>query len=180
MNEDLDDITRAARMMADAEPPPDLEARIKRRLDADALDASPRWRPSYFYVAASVAAVVIAVLALPITQSRSPEVLDVPQSRSPDVPKSGAGPRDLGTSGPRNVGTSMPRDLGTSVPRVLDTSELQWLSRRIPALEPIAVLDVDHMVFESIQPEPHSIAPLTMMPLVTSPVLGDPDAERHE
>jgi len=53
------------------------------------------------------------------------------------------------------------------------------MSRRIPALEVIDPLAVEHMTLDSIQPEPLLITPLTMTPLVTSPVTGAPDARRQ-
>jgi hypothetical protein len=170
-------IAIAARAMTGAEPPADLEARIKRRLDQVTASAAPRRWPRYAALAAGAAVLVAGILV------HEPEV---PQSRRPEVPTSRSaevvavpGPRDLGTSGPRASGTSGPRDLGTSGLRISDT-EQAWMARRIPALETVETLAVAPLVFESIQPEPMSITPLTMTPLVTSPVSGDPDGGRQQ
>ena len=173
-----DDITLAARAMTNVDPPSDLEARIKRRLDAQTQTRPTAGRWPIIAGFATVTAMVIIAVTLrspEVPESRGP---DVSESRGPDVPKSRiasvvvapvperAEPRDLGTSGRRDLGTSM-------------EAELAWRSRRIPALEVIDPLSVDRMTFESIQPEAILITPLTITPLVTSPVHGDPDAGRQ-
>jgi hypothetical protein len=177
-----EDITLAARTMTEAEPPADLEARIKQRLDAATIvrPTSRRWPIVAGFATVMATAVILVMQSPDVTKSRGPEVVEVPgsrssqvlavQSRGPEVVE--VGPREL-----RNSGTSEPRE-----PRNLGTSteaELAWLSRRIPALEVIDPLSVDRMTFESIQPEAMLITPLTITPLVTSPVHGDPDAGRQ-
>jgi hypothetical protein len=49
----------------------------------------------------------------------------------------------------------------------LSSEELAWMERRIPALESMNSLQVEHLQVESIQPEPLSITPLTMTPVAT-------------
>jgi hypothetical protein len=41
------------------------------------------------------------------------------------------------------------------------------MERRMPALEPLDALQVDHLRLDSIQPEPLAITPLTMTPVAT-------------
>lgn len=188
-----DDITLAARVMTDVEPPTDLEARITARLDQEAPRPHARWRPAYWVGAAGLAAT--AALTLIVVQgpadftvqgptgSRVQGSIKVPESRGP-----AAAPLNSGTTAPRdavvNRGPWTVSNPGPQVARPGPSSqrsdaELAWMSRRIPALEVIDRLVVERLTFESIQPEPMFITPLTMTPLVTSPVTGDPDAGRQ-
>jgi len=156
-----DDLTRAARTMIAEEPPQDLEARIKRRLDLEQQrrPAITRW-PLVTGMATAVATVVIA-FAL-----RSPEVpesrslaavagLEVPESRSPEVPKSES--------------PAIAAPIRLPAYRSMSEAEWDWVSRRVPALD----------VIDPIQPEAVSITPLTITPLTTSPISGDPDEGRQ-
>lgn len=191
MSDHTNHIDLAARAMTDVEPPRDLEARIKRRLDAEIPTRPTTWRWPVMAGLATVTAMVIILVTArspEVPESRGPVVRsEVPGVRGPAVPQSrpesgpDAGPRDLGTSEPRNSaahrGTSGLRDLGTSIRQ--SDAELAWMSRRIPALDGIDPLQVQRLQFELIQPEPLVITPLTMTPLVTSPVNGDPDGGRQ-
>jgi hypothetical protein len=52
----------------------------------------------------------------------------------------------------------------------LTVEEAAWMARRIPALEAVVSIELDHLEYESIQPEGLSIAPLTMTALPTNGV----------
>ena len=177
------DIDLAAREMVDVEPPNDLEARIKHRLDAQTQTRPTTWRwPMVGGLATVTAVVAILVMQPPdLTKSRRPEVPGVPGSRGSEVvgvQSRGPAVVEVGPRGPRNSGSSGPRELrdsGTSN-RHSGEAELAWMSRRIPALEVIDPLAMDRLSLNSIQPDTLLITPLTITPLVTSPVHGDPDA----
>jgi hypothetical protein len=177
-----DDLTRAARTMIAVEPPQDLEARIKRRLDLE-----PQRRPAitrWPLVAAMAGAVATVVIAFAL---RSPEV---PESRGlpavavakagPEVPKSPGLPAvalPLGdSSGQREPGRTLAKAgpaIATPIRlpsyRSMSQAEWDWMSRRVPALD----------VIDPIQPEAVSITPLTVTPLTSSPISGDPDEGRQ-
>jgi hypothetical protein len=187
-----DDIDFAARTMVDIEPPPDLEAKIKHRLDAQTptRPTTLRW-PVMAGLATVTAMFIILVTARSpeVPESRGPVVRsEVPGARGPAVPQllppSGpeVGPRDLGTSGPRNpaanLGTSGPRDRGTSIRP--SEAELAWMSRRISPLEMIDPLAMERLSVDSIQPDALSITPLTITPLGGSPAAGEPDTGRQQ
>lgn len=173
-----DDITLAARVMTDIEPPSGLELRIKKRLDAVTAEAHVRRRPHYWLVPAGVAAALIAVLLVPrFRTAQVPPVLGVPQSISGTVvePVPVATPAKVpDVPGPLVRVVHLP-----PMRPAMSEAELAWMARRIPALDPIDTITVDQIVLDTIQPESLLITPLTMTPLVTSPRLGDPDAGRQ-
>ncbi len=173
-----DDITVAARTMTEAEPPADLEQRIKRRLDDVTADARGHRRLAFWLVPAGVAVALIAVLLVPRFRTADvPVVLDVPQSTSATViePVPEATPATVpDVTAPAVRVIRLP-----SVRPAMSDAELAWMARRIPALDPIETITVDQIVLDTIQPESLSITPLTMTPLVTSPVFGDLDAGRY-
>lgn len=173
-----DDITVAARTMTEAEPPADLELRIKKRLDEVTTGAGVRRRPAYWLVPAGVAAGLIAVLLVPrFRTAEVPVVLDVPQSTGAAVLEPAT---DLSPEGVPAVPVPATRVVHVSSERpAMSEAELAWMARRIPALDPIETIRVDHVVLDTIQPESLSITPLTMTPLVTSPVFGDPETSRQ-
>ncbi len=159
-----DDVTRAARMMIDVEPPSDLEARIKARVDAVMPAAAPRRWPWAAGLATAAVLTLTAIVSLSrssgVPEFRSPEVpefrsAEVQESRSPEVQES----RGPVISAPIRLPAYRPMSL----------SEFEWMARRVPALD----------LIEPIQPEPVLITPLTMTPLVTPPVFGDPDTGRQ-
>ena len=49
----------------------------------------------------------------------------------------------------------------------LSAEEIAWMDRRIPALDSVNSLNVEHLRVDSIQPEPLAITPLTMTPVAT-------------
>jgi hypothetical protein len=190
-----DDVTRAARAMTAVEPPADLEAKIKRRLDAEASRTQPRWRPAYWLGAAGLTAtaVLLALVVQGPTQLarrspgeggstvqgslgvQGPTELAVQGSSEgpksePQVQEANRGPWTLSNPGPQ-----VPRAPRVSQPirlpayRTLSESEAGWMSRTVPALD----------VIDPIQPEPVSLAPLTMTPLMTSPMVGEPHEGRQ-
>lgn len=173
-----DDITVAAGTMTEAEPPADLEVRIKKRLDAVTANAHVRSRPHYWLVPAGVAAALIAVLLVPrFRTAQVPLVLGVPQSISAAVvePLPDATPAKA-----PDVPAPLVRVVHLPPMRpAMSEEELAWMARRIPALGPIDTITVDQIVLDTIQPESLLITPLTMTPLVTSPRFGDPDAGRQ-
>lgn len=173
-----DHITVAARTMTEAEPPADLELRIKKRLDAVTADAHVRRRPHYWLVPAGLAAALIAVLLVPrFRTGQVPVVLDVPQFISAAVvePVPNATPAKV-----PDVPAPLVRVVHLPPMRpAMSEAELAWMARRIPALEPIDTITADQIVLDTIQPESLLITPLTIAPLVTSPMFGDPDARRQ-
>jgi hypothetical protein len=165
-----DDIELAARTLTEAEPPHDLELRIKQRLDEVTPAANARRWP---WVAglATAAALTIAVSQFrspEVPEFRSPDAVEVPGSRGPEVPES------------RSVDVpATPRVIRLpSVRPAMSEAELAWMARRIPALDPIETLTVDHLVLDAIQPDSLLITPLTMTPLAPAPILGEPDPGR--
>jgi len=162
-----DDVTRAARTMVDVEPPQDLEARIRQRLDREAPQRPTvaRW-PVVAGVATAVATVVIAVVmrSPDVPESRNSGVLEVAESRRPEV----RGTRDPEIPAAQRV-IRLP-----SVRPTMSEAELAWMARRIPALDPIETLTVDHLVLDTIQPASLLITPITITPLAPSPIPGEP------
>ncbi|MCC7186256.1 MAG: hypothetical protein IT185_08460 [Acidobacteria bacterium] len=177
-----DEITRAARTMIAGDPPPDLQARITRRLDAESQSrpAVTGWR----VVAAMATAVATVVIVFAVRSSegpgsRGPEVRgEVPAVRGPEVPESAISPSP---QLPISTSPQLPISTPTRLPsyRSLSAAELDWMARRIPALEMIEPLAVDRMTTQSIQPEAMLITPLTITPLGASPIAGDPDTGRQ-
>jgi hypothetical protein len=162
-----DDITLAARVMTDVEPPSDLEGRIKRRLDRE-IPGRPtvtRW-PIVAGLATALAAVVIAVVirSLEVPESRGLPAVALAKA-GPEVPQSPGLPAvALAKAGP-----AIAAPIRLPAYRSISESEWAWMSRRVPALD----------LIDPIQPEPVSITPLTITPLVTSPMFGDTDAGRQ-
>jgi len=158
-----DDIELAARTMTEAEPPADLELRIKRRLDEVTTDARVRRRSVYWLVPAGVAVALVAVLLVPRFRTADvPVVVDVPQSTNAAVVEATEDTTtEVMDDGPAPAG----RVFRLPAYRSISEAELAWMSRSVPALD----------VINPIQPGPVSITPLIMTPLVTSPMYGDPD-----
>jgi hypothetical protein len=171
-------IDRIAREMVDVEPSAHLEARIRARLDAEPPARATRpwsWKVVVPVVAAA-ALVVVAINIGPGARVQSPGSrvqssgarIQSPGSRvqSPEFTAQGAG--SMPSSRVRQVASA---SRGTSrVARVeaqLSAEELAWMERRLPALDPVVALDVEHLRVASIQPEPLAITPLTMTPVGT-------------
>jgi hypothetical protein len=181
MTNHSDDIDLAARAMTDIEPPNDLEARIKRRLDTEVLRAQPRWRPAYWIGAAGLTAAA-ALLALLVVQgptgparrslgeggSKVQGSIEVQGSEGPRVQGS-AGSEVLEPAVSLSISSSphLPVSSPVRLPayRTMSESEMAWMSRRVDALD----------LIDPIQPERVSITPLTMTPLMTSPMFGMPN-----
>jgi len=167
-------IDRIARQMTHEEPSPDLEARIRARLD----EAQPRAQSSSWWlwrVAAPAGALASIALIVGVQVSKSPEVQ---MSRGPEVqearPSTGSGRPELVESrGPEVVFTSRRPDLATSQ---LTSEEVAWMERRIPALDPVTALQIDGLSVDAIQPEPIAITPLIMTALPTD----GGSSERHD
>jgi hypothetical protein len=187
-----DDITQAARAMTSAEPPVDLEARIKARLDSTMTTPTRSWFDWRAGLAAT-AVTAIAVVAVGVVQeSKGPEVQGskgpgVQEFKGPGVQGS-KGPRVQEFKGPEVQGSKGPRVQEFKGPRVqgskgpggmadLGTSEaeLAWMARQIPALDTVEPMVFDAPAFESIQPKPLAITPLSVTPIEISPVTGNPD-----
>ncbi len=166
MTNQPDDIDLAARAMTDIEPPTDLEARIKRRLDTEVLRAQPRWRPAYWIGAAGLTATA-ALLALLVVQGPTQSTV---QGSLED--QGSKGPRVQGSAGSISPSPHLRISSPVRLPayRSMSESELAWMSRSVEALD----------LIDPIQPEPVLITPLTITPLVTLPVNGDPDGGRQQ
>jgi hypothetical protein len=170
-------VRRVARLMVDAEPAGDLEARIRARLDTVRPTAAPAWwAMRRWQVAGGLAAAAVAAIA--VLGSWGPEVL---KSGGPEVPEvtvaslnsaatitapatvPTAAPQVRSTSGLQGVRTSGPQDSTAS----LSSAELAWMERRIAALEPVTALHMDQLTADSIQPAPLTIPPIIMTALPT-------------
>ena len=175
----MDDINRVARVMIDAEPSADLEARIRALLDET---ADTRARRTWWQVAAGLCATAATIAFVVWVQGSG-----VQRSWGPGVQRSG-GPEVLGSGGPEVLGANisptrpLPSDISplvslppfrhsTGVRRAqssaLSAEELAWMDRRIPALDPVVALEMDQLAMKSIQPEPLAITPLIMTALPT-------------
>jgi hypothetical protein len=180
-------IDRIAREMVDMEPSAHLEARIRARLDAEPPARAVRswsWKV-VVPVAAAAALVVVAINIGPGATVQSPgSRVQGPGSRvqgpgstvqGPGSTVQGPVPQVPGPSlqpvadAPVRRAASASR--GTSrvakVEATLSAEELAWMERRVPALDPVVALDVEHLRVASIQPEPLAITPLTMTPVGT-------------
>jgi hypothetical protein len=169
-------IDRIAREMVDVEPSAELEARIRARVRAEEPKrVSVWWVWRVAMPVAAVAAVVIMVFVLrnPGSEVKSPEFVTAghsPTSQLPNVPTSEHA--SVPTSKRPNVQTSKRPNVPTSQSASVRTAqlsaeELAWMERRMPALDPLTALQVDHLRLDSIQPEPLAITPLTMPPVAT-------------
>jgi len=159
-------IDRIARQMTGVEPSPDLEARIRVR-----LDEAPSSRAAVWWVwrmSVPVGAAAALAILIGVQESRSPGVEEsrgpgVQESRSPGVLES-PGPRVQESRGP---GSRMAQ---------LSAEEVAWFERRIPALDPVTALQIDGLSVDAIQPEPIAITPLIMTALPTD----GGSSERHD
>jgi hypothetical protein len=167
MSHHPDEITITARAMTHVEPPAGLESRIKNRLDAVARPSHTRWRPAYWIGAAGLTATA-ALLALVVQGPSRSTVRGSSELRGATGPEVQASPSissspQLPISPSHHLPTSSPVRLPAY--RTMSASEADWMSRRVEALD----------LIDPIQPERVSITPLTMTPLMTSPVFGVPD-----
>ena len=165
----MDEINRVARLMVDAEPASDLDARIRARLD-EVPPARARTTWGSWQIAAGLCATA-ALVTFVVLRSGGPEVL---QSGGPEVLGSDISPvRTL----PPDISPLVPlppfrHSTGGSRAQVqvtpaLSAEELAWMERRIPALDPVVALEMDQLAMKSIQPEPLAIPPLIMTALPT-------------
>jgi hypothetical protein len=187
----MDEINRVARMMVDAEPASDLAARVRARLDATPTRPERSvwgtWQPAA--IAACLLLAAVWSRGPEVQESRSPEVLGsagpestvVQGSRELTSPK--AGPEVSGPASNISPSRTLPslrhstgaiRAQEQATP-ALSAEELAWMERRMPALDPVVALQMDHLATDSIQPEALSITPLTMSALPTTSA----DAERR-
>lgn len=153
-------IDRIARGMVDVEPSADLEARIRARLDAVRPARTMAW--GTWRVGAPLAAAAALALIIGVQVSRGRDI-----GRGPGV--QGSSSSEAVTSQLPNVPTSQLSNVPTSrlskaAPQ-LTSEEIAWMDRRIPALDPVTALQMDHLRVDSIQPEPLAITPLTMTTL---------------
>jgi hypothetical protein len=169
-------IDRIAREMVDVEPSLDLEARIRARI-REAAPAQTAWWT--WRIAAPLGAIASLAIAFMVVQGpglvrRSAEreggsgvqspVTRVAVQEVGALPSVAAPAGALSKAGPGVVKTSQRRKSPASV---LSAEELAWMERRLPALDPVNALQVDHLRMDSIQPEPLAITPLTMTPVGT-------------
>jgi hypothetical protein len=165
-------LDRIAREMVDVAPPVDLEARIRARLDAVRPDRHGTWWS--WRVGAAVGAAAALALIIGVQVSRS-----LPAGSAPADAAAPAGPVVANSPAPQFPGSpiaevrpsrrsKIPTSRPSRVPASqLSSEELAWMERRMPALEPLDALQVDHLRLDSIQPEPLAITPLTMTPVAT-------------
>jgi hypothetical protein len=174
----MDEINRVARVMVDAEPSADLEARIRARLD-EVPPARARNNWGAWQITAGLAAA--ATIALLVWVPRPGSRVQGPGSRVPG-PESGSLPVAASDISPNRPLPSVISPLVTLPPLrhstggsraqvqvtpALSAEELAWMDRRIPALDPVVALEMDQLAMESIQPEPLAIPPLIMTALPT-------------
>ena len=162
-------IDRIAREMVDVEPSVDLEARIRARLRARFDDVRPARTAAWWSwrVAAPLGAIASLALAFIVVQGPG---LGVQSSvGTSQVAQVSSSPVPQVTSSPvPNIPTSQVERVGVSkVASKFSAEELAWMERRIPALDSVNSLGVEHLRVDSIQPEPLAITPLTMTPVAT-------------
>ena len=165
-------IDRIARGMVDIEPSRDLEARIRARIrEARPAQAGAWWIwrvAAPFTAAAAAIAIALVVVQGPeskvgMQESRGPAIVsNVAAQPSSALPAEAA---RAGTLAKRLPAEGAPA--GAVAKAELSSEELAWMERRIPALESMNSLQVEHLQVDSIQPEPLSITPLTMTPVAT-------------
>ena len=158
-------IDRIAREMVDVEPSIDLEARIRRRLsDAPSHRTAAWWTwriaAPLVAVAATIALVIIA--QGPASRSLPAEAAPAGAIAAAGLPAEAAPAGAIAKAGPRVIKTSQPRKSPTSQ---FSSEEIAWMERRIPALDQLNALQMDHLRVDSIQPEPLAITPLTITPV---------------
>lgn len=172
MTHDTHDIDHIARAMTDIEPPHDLEARIKRRLDGETRITPARWTPVYWLGGAGLIATA-ALLAIVVQGPAESTVQRSSGEQASVSPAISSSPQALTSTAPVLPTSPGARPVSTPVRlpsyRSMSASEAAWLSRRVEALD----------VIDPIQPERESITPLTMAPVVTSPVFGVQDDWRR-
>jgi hypothetical protein len=170
-------IDRIAREMVDVEPSVDLEARIRARLDAVRPGRHAAWWT--WRVAAPLGALVAVALAIGVLVSRGPGVVtSVGVQSAKGLPAEAAPAGAVAQAGPEVVNNIAVQEV-RSLPAVaapagavakagqLSSEEIAWMERRMPALDPVNPLQVDHLRVDAIQPEPLAITPLTMTPVAT-------------
>lgn len=160
-----DGLMRVARMYSDVEPPADLETRIKRRLDdVTRPDTVRRW-PWVAGLAAAGALVIV------VAQYRPAEVPESRPFRVAELGKADVPVPNEPELAPTTVRTPEPIQLPPY--RSPSVEEWAWMSRRMPQLEPLDPLTIEHVVLDAIQPDPIRITPLTITPLGSPLVQGD-------
>jgi hypothetical protein len=177
------DIDRIARQIVDAEPSADLEARIRARLDQ--MQTHRRGTSWWLWrVGAPVGAVAAVALAIgfavqgPGSRVQSPEI-GVQGSRGPEVENQPAEVSRTVSAAVQETGSSPFRtlpplrhssDAQRAQASALSMEELAWMERRIAALPPVEALRMEHLTYESIQPDALSITPLLMTAMPTDGV----------
>ncbi len=163
-------IDRIAREMVDIEPSVDLEARIRARLNVARPEQRPVWLTWRLGVpiAAAAAIAIASVVQRPEVRVQGPASMAKGPESSVHGPESRvqtAATRGLPAEArSAKVSATSKRSKPASQ---LSSEELAWMDRRIPALDSVNSLQVDHLRVDAIQPEPLSITPLTMTPVAT-------------
>ncbi|MBK9241548.1 MAG: hypothetical protein IPL75_15085 [Acidobacteria bacterium] len=168
----MDEINRVARMMVDAEPAVDLAARIRARLDQVQRHGRA---PSWWRVAVPLGAVASLALAIGFAvQGPGSRVQGLPAvAHSAEAGPEVQGPesRVQGPSDSSPFRTLPPLRHYSGAQRssvsALSMEESAWMERRIAALEPVDALRMEHLTYESIQPEALSITPLLLTAMRT-------------
>ena len=166
-------IDRIAREMVDVEPSADLEARIRARVRAAQTERAPRdiawwgWRVAMPVAAAAVVTIAIALRG-PASEVEPAEISSAPiqtaQAPAPAAPVTADATPRSEKAIVRVVNRSRASQTQTAQ---LSAEELAWMERRMPALEPVTALQMDHLGANTIQPEPLAITPLIMPPVTT-------------
>jgi hypothetical protein len=167
-------IDEVAREMTAGTPAPDFRARVIEQVTRTPQPGRlvaflSTWR--FASIAAAASVVAIAAIAIQPFRASTPE-RSVAQVSAPVTPGSAAAPADSSsrTESPMSSGVSRP----APAPQP-PTALVEWRSRRIPALEAVAELEL-----EGIQPAGLSISQLSVTPLVeVTPIVIPPiDHER--
>jgi len=140
-NVEMDDMNRVARLMVDAEPAADLEARIRARLDEVAAVTPRRGSWQVVGVAAALALAAVWSWGPGAQRSGGPEVLG---AGGPEVLASNISP--VRTLPPLRHDTNARR----AQPSALSVEELAWMDRRIPALNPIGALEMEQLAMTAL------------------------------
>jgi hypothetical protein len=149
-------IDRIARDMTDAEPRADFRARVLSH-----VAPRPRWpRLTIRAALVATAAAICAWALLPSNHITAP--VERPNLGVRAMNDAASAPQPL--QAVDQLETSRRPTRVHLIPRV-SAEELAWRARAIPPLPPAQPLQVD-----SIQPQPLSIAPITVHPIVSDPL----------
>jgi hypothetical protein len=119
-------------------------------------------------VAAAAAVTIAIALRGPATEVKGPELTSpATQTAQLSAPTAPLTAPALSRREPAIVKVVNRPRVTQSRTAELSAEELAWMERRMPALDPVRALQMDHLHLDPIQPEPLAITPLIMPPVTT-------------